>query len=139
MDFDEGAARRWAETLAAYARLQRIQPRGQPYLDRYYVAGWSPWNTSYPVGLVLHHFVASDPDDELHSHPWAWAASVILAGGYTETRCDGAVTTARVFRPGDVNTIRPETRHRVTLLGADCWTLMAMGAYAQPWRFVTHC
>jgi hypothetical protein len=77
---------------------------------------------------------------DMHSYPWAWSASLILVGGYREFRCGaGGVTTCRTLQPGDLNVIRPDDRHRIELLGGDCWTVFLAGDYAQPWRFFPRC
>jgi hypothetical protein len=43
------------------------------------------------------------------------------------------------YLPGSVNLLGPEDRHRIELLGADCWTLFLVGPYAQPWAFHPVC
>ena len=114
-----------------------------PYLLRYYLWGWTPWNTkkgsklvSWLPGAMLHQFVRSDEDKELHNHPWKWALSFILAGGYLEERMvDGKVTTFKVM-PGSINFIRDNDYHRVDLLEEDCWTLFITGPNTQSWGFL---
>jgi hypothetical protein len=56
---------------------------GEPYLRRYVLA--EEGTGSAAEHLYLHHFLRSDPDRELHSHPWH-ARSLILVGGYREER-----------------------------------------------------
>ena len=75
----------------------------------------------------------------MHSHPWAWGASLMLVGGYREYRCTGQTATVQTFRPGAVNHFGVTDRHRIELLGADCWTLLLVGDYAQPWGFEPAC
>lgn len=41
---------------------------------------------SYLPNLYLHHMQAPDADDSLHDHPWPWAVSWIVLGGYREER-----------------------------------------------------
>jgi len=139
---DEHAARHWAEAIAQHGTLRRIDAEGEPYLERYELAGWHVGyrGPSIPA-LYLHHFVASDSNTQTHSHPWAWSASLILAGGYTEERCDvNGRRTARQYEPGDVNLIGPDDRHRIELAeGGDCWSLFLAGEYEQPWEFFERC
>jgi hypothetical protein len=79
---DPVLARAWCEGLARGLPLQDIRPQGDvPYLVRYFCAGWNPQNHQPGPALFLHHFLNSDPDDALHSHPWAWGCSLILVGG----------------------------------------------------------
>ena len=79
--------------------------------------------------VYVHRF--SVLDSEVHNHPWAWSASVILRGQYTERLCDrgpdGPFRT-RVVRWW--NYIPHERHHQVTELGADraVWTLFVCGA-----------
>lgn len=132
--------RAWCELFARRCEVQHITRENRPYLDRYYVAGWSPSNRQRPGSVYLHHFLASDAHDAVHSHPWTWALSLILVGGYREQRCtpDGTSTTSE-YRPGDVNVLGPHDRHRIDLLETDCWTLFLTGDYAQPWSFSSPC
>jgi hypothetical protein len=131
-----GSPRRMCESLAAGA-LDRevIQRAGRPYLDRYYLAGWKPGRPRGPA-VYLHHFLDSDEPGLYHSHPWAWSCSVILVGGYRETRCVGAGQVVEcVYLPGEINVILVDDRHRIELLERDCWTLFLAGDYARPWTF----
>lgn len=60
---------------------------GDVYMQRYRVFGWMPGNSGSPgPNLYLHRFLRPDEDGELHNHPWRWAVSVMLAGGYAEER-----------------------------------------------------
>jgi hypothetical protein len=76
----------------------------------------------------------------VHSHPWGWSASLILAGGYREERCgpSGAVFV-REYQPGDVNVLEADDRHRIDLLSADCWSVFLAGHFEKAWRFAAHC
>lgn len=139
---NEAAARRWCLALAPHCAVQHILRDERPYLDRYFVAGWSPTRRgggAVGASVFLHHFLASDASTEVHSHPWTWSASLILVGGYRETRCLGGQRSDHEYRAGDVNVLEPDVRHRIDLLGADCWTLFLAGAYGQPWDFSPVC
>lgn len=140
MGINAAVTRLWCERLAKTLRSQRIDRDGRAYLTRYFVAGWSPHNKQAGPAVFLHHFVASDSSDHVHSHPWGWSCSLILAGGYREQRCtpDGPMQ-ARVYHPGDLNLLGPNDRHRVDLLEADCWTLFLAGDVVQSWGFYASC
>ena len=129
----------WARRLSRSLEVTQIHPQGVPYLERYYAAGWNPRTRRSGPALFLHHFVGSDPATAVHSHPWAWSASVILAGGYREERCTDVGTQVREYQPGDLNVLRATDRHRIDLIGADCWTLFLVGDYQQPWGFSPRC
>lgn len=135
MTLDETAARRWCESMARVLPVQHIQPNGRPYLARYFAAD----RTKGPA-VFLHHFVASDPNDQVHSHPWGWSLSLVLVGGYREQRCDvDGRSTVNEYRPGDLNVLRAKDKHRIDLLGDDCWTVFLAGTFEQMWGFAPSC
>jgi len=137
---DETQARQWCAEMASRLPSLDIRPHAAPYLTRYFCAGWNPITKQSGPALFLHHFVASDPNDAVHSHPWTWGASLILVGGYTEHRCaDNGRHTVHTYTAGDVNVLQPGDRHRIDLLGADCWTLFLAGPYQQAWQFFPTC
>jgi hypothetical protein len=144
-----------------------------PYLSRYYILGRprmadgsSPINAHgnphkdaiFPegIGVFIHQFHRSDDDVALHNHPWQWAISLILAGGYREER---RVTKSRKgltrpgdvdfyhleahevetfeYRPGAINVLTSETFHRVDLLEDDAWSLIFVGPKFSSWGFWT--
>jgi hypothetical protein len=77
--------------------------------------------------LYLHHFFRGDADAEVHNHPWRFSMSLILTGGYIEERWVPATKTldTRHLYPGDINVLRKDDFHRVTLNEPErgCWTL----------------
>jgi hypothetical protein len=133
------AARAWCTALARSLQVQRIDRNGMPYLERYFAAGWSPSNKRSGPALFLHHFVASDSEEAVHSHPWGWSASLILAGGYREERCIDGVLSVKEYRPGEVNVLEADDKHRIDLLEADCWTLFLAGNFEKAWGFAPRC
>lgn len=61
-----------------------INVEGKPYLTRYTLFSVPGKNGA----IFLHHFHSSDKaDGDLHNHPWKWAQSLILKGGYYEKKC----------------------------------------------------
>jgi len=127
------------------ARLQtRLIPRDdQPYLYRHYLEGSDTDETAF----LLHKFVASDAEGEVHSHPWEWSISFILSGRYLEYRPaksafgkapDTIVLSKpleRILVPGDFNVILGNDFHRVVLLTQDVWTLFLHGPRTKDWAF----
>jgi hypothetical protein len=113
-----------------------IDVDGRPYLERYFLA-------TLPGGgaIYLHRFLAPDPDRGLHDHPWPWALSLVLAGGYVEARGDPwGERRRRAVRPGRLNLIRGTTFHRIVALAAgEAWTLFAHGPRVKPWGFAVPC
>ena len=136
----EIAARAWCVTLARTLAVQHIGRSDAPYLDRYFAAGWSPTNKRSGPAVFLHHFVASDSDDAVHSHPWGWSASVILVGGYREERCDSdGQMTVTEYLPGSINVLKADDKHRIDLLAKDCWSVFLAGNFEKPWEFTPRC
>lgn len=130
---------------------------GSPYLSRWYLlrekpkddeslkgqssSDYNPDGTpsaaikSRPFDLYLHRFHRGDDDQALHNHPWSWAVSLILSGGYTEERRVGDKVERRIFRPFSINIIRGDDYHRVDLLDHDCWSLFLVGPKVSTWYF----
>lgn len=126
-----------------------------PYLSRHYIVGapkmpdGSPpfqWDGApkpgviWPknsIGVYLHHFHRGDEDGELHNHPWRWAVSFVLAGGYSEERRFGNRVVRRTVKPGMLNFISAEDFHRVDMLPGekDAWTLFIAGPKFTDWGF----
>lgn len=131
----EDTVRAWLSSISA--RLDRrniVGKDGSLYLERYRVSGWMPGDATNPrCNAYLHRFLRPDEDPELHNHPWPWACSLILAGGYVEQTMRGQ----RILRPGAVNLFHGDKLHRVSeLLEADCWTLFVTGPKSQSWGFL---
>jgi len=130
---------RWVcERVAARLPVRVIRGvGGTPYLSKYALRGGGRDG----VSIHLHRFHRGDEDKELHNHPWAWAASLVLAGGYTEERLipatfgPSAIATLD-YAPGATNFIGPDTFHRVDLRDGECWTLFVTGRIVQSWGFL---
>jgi hypothetical protein len=118
---------------------------GGPYLARWYLVGERPETDAQgnlvkgprPSGpqIYLHRFFRSDPDEELHSHPWKWAIAIVLAGGYTEERRVGDRVITKRRGPGSINLILADDYHRVDLIGDDSWSLFIAGPKVKGWFF----
>jgi hypothetical protein len=131
---DPVAARAWCESMARTIPVRRIEPQGKPYLNRYFTG------SRYGPAVFLHHFLASDPNDQVHTHPWGWSLSLILVGGYREQRCSATgQLTVKDYRPGDLNVLRAEDKHRIDLLEQDCWSLFLAGNFVNMWGFDKLC
>lgn len=131
------------EFIARKVHKKNIQRDGD-YLERYYLSGWSPFGLDperhrwfkWMPGIYLHHFLNSDPDNELHNHPFDVSYSLILTGGYIEhRRHEGSDIVSRILTPGCTNTIRHDHFHRVELIEKDAWTLFIAGKRIQDWGF----
>ena len=123
--------------LSAYCRCRVINgPDDQPYLERYHLL-------RLPLGyqVYLHRFVASDPGRGLHNHPWKRAISLVLSGGYQETRMldakAGNVLQRRWLHAGCFNLISGEVFHRVNIPeNSECWSLFIHAPKPKAWVFM---
>ncbi len=161
--------RRLCERIARRLLERRILGRdGESlYLSRFYLLGRPhseglgsafderdhPTNSTrwsrLPVSVFLHKFHRGDDAGELHNHPWKWAFSIVLAGGYREERrardCARSIVSigakhsacvySRTLRPLSMNVLHADDYHRVDLLERDCWSLFVAGPRAQSWGF----
>jgi hypothetical protein len=114
---------------------------GEPYLTRFIVWGWKPsdGDRKYPFSIYLHLFHTPDYDPAPHSHPWDWAVSLILSGGYIEERLeeDGGAFLG-VYKAPALNVIKSDTFHVITELSpkAPTWTLFIVGPKNATWGFM---
>lgn len=123
-----------------------------PYLTRYFLTRVGPLTEGMdhagPApkwGLYLHRFHRGDDGAELHSHPWRWAVSFILKGGYIEERRfiartedppDYAVEVfSHMVRPWSLNVLTHRDFHRVDLFDGDAWSLFLVGPIFKSWGF----
>jgi hypothetical protein len=131
----------WITTLFSGRPHFYIGGQENPYLLRWYLIPRNRW-----LNLYLHKFMRDDDDRALHDHPW-WFVSVMLWGGYVETR------PARPSEPGayykrregwfcdcprgwlSVVFRRATDRHRVSLDRGHCWTLVLTGPKVREWGF----
>lgn len=132
---------RWAASLLPCRRIEAED--GQLYLERYRVFGWLPGSTWKGPSLYLHRFHLPDQDRALHNHPWPWAVSLVLAGGYIEERLLGLRTNAqpvteyRELRPGRLNVLSGvNAYHRITVLRGEVWTLFLTAPKGSSWGFL---
>lgn len=116
-------------TKAGLFRPARIAacPDDPPLLVRWRLFGCRRFR------VLLHHFLQSDSDREMHDHPWPFT-SIILAGGYIEETPEG-----RTWHPAGSVLRRPaEWRHRVVLPeGRRSWSLVVTGRRSRAWGFWT--
>ncbi len=109
---------------------------GRPFLYRYHIL--SLWRDG--PGLVVHHFVKSDPDRGHHSHPWLRGLSFILSGGYSEQILNDDKKTFVTYNRNrwTFNYIRGKgVYHRVMLdEGKTAWTLFVFGSRTKRWGMI---
>lgn len=103
-----------------------IGGKENPYLRRWWVV---PRNTSQ--NIYLHHFLRSDDDRALHSHPWEWNSSLILHGRYLEHTPTGIIQR----HDGEFIHRVGEAWHRIELTDGPVWTLFLTGPIVREWGF----
>src|SRR5882672_4036627 len=96
-------SRKLLHALTNRLKVRDIRVQGRPYLERYYVG------TFLGIQIYIHRFRASDPEVEVHDHPWAWAISVILLGHYFEETLQA--TDYERKDPGHVTLIKGDRFH----------------------------
>lgn len=99
---------------------------GRPYLERFHLVDTDDVQVRY------HHWLAGDPDRDLHDHPWD-NVTCVLAGALNEVRADTTI-------PLDTGTVvarRADEPHRIELVTADAWTLFVAGPITRRWGFHT--
>lgn len=101
-----------------------IRLGGELYMERFYL--------SADLNVRLHHICMSDPDRDLHDHPWDFV-SVVLTGAYCETTVEGSAT----YSAPAVIARKAETLHRLTLLEGPMWTYVVTGPVRRRWGFAT--
>lgn len=129
--------RNWLRAWANRLRVRTIEIDGAPYLRRYLVARVAGCE------VYLHEFLTADGERHLHDHPWAWSASLVLAGGYVEEvlrQVDGyagPLTTYRTHRAPAVNLVG-RGFHRIAKLDGCTWSLFAVGPRVKMWGFLEY-
>lgn len=100
-------------------------PDGNIYMRRFVLLE-TPWTRIY-----VHNLCSSDPDPELHDHPWSFV-SIILKGGYTEH------TPLGVFerKAGQIIFRQAGSPHHLEL-SESAWTMIITGKVVREWGFLT--
>lgn len=123
--------------LSGFLRVSFIPRDGAPYLERYRVF------SGLGINVWLHRFVQADPNESLHDHPWAWAYTLVLVGGYLQEQMIGlcpdvglALRLDGVSAPA-VRRIRPCDFHKIIRAEPDTWTLfIAPARRCKGWGFL---
>lgn len=98
-----------------------------PYLKRWYIIPRNP-----VFNIYLHHFLRSDDDRALHTHPWI-NLSLVLDGAYIEHTKDGE---QRLIEGDFKLRLSGNIAHRIELRQGSCWTLFVTGPRYQEWGFL---
>jgi len=147
-------------------RVVHYTHKGRLYMTRY--ALWGHLTGDGQAGfrarlpnLYLHQMHAPDLDPALHDHPWPWALSWVMLGGYCEERFKGRQENdlARYWGPVSseqgyenskaqrwlqapaVNVLRGSTFHRLAALADEpTFTLFLAGSRAgkKPWGYIVY-
>lgn len=107
-----------------------------PYLTRWHLL------KAYVLRTFLHHIHRPDKDRDPHNHPWPFACSFVLFGGYTEriTELDGElrITKIKTHLAGSFSfeAFRPGRYHRIIDVLPGTWTLFVAGPRSRDWGFL---
>ena len=116
----------WREAAkSSYSSDVISEPNGEVYMQRYFLDA--------SKNLRIHHIMMSDPDRDLHDHPWDFV-SLILEGVYIEETEDGRF---KQYRTGDVLLRTAETLHRLVLPEGPVWTYVVTQPVRRRWGFQT--
>jgi hypothetical protein len=105
-------------------RCDAIELAGDVYMRR--------WFPGMGQRLRYHEILGSDPDRDLHDHPWDFT-SKILDGSYLEITPDDE----RRYGPGDVIKRRATDLHRLVVVDGPVWTAVRTGPVRRHWGFMT--
>lgn len=120
--------KRIAEFLArVLKKLDRkyllVSWQGEVYIERYYIL-FPPLNqlmTKLP-NVYLHRFPTNIPDEFDHDHA-RWCISIVLHGGYTETRNGKLINRPRF----SISMLKSGDMHRIKTIQPDTWTFFIVG------------
>lgn len=91
----------------------------------------TPW-----FGVYLHRIGTPDSRPTLHDHPWNFT-SLVLRGGYVETRLNPHTQGTQEKRVTFFNRMRTHDAHAITaLLRVPTWTLVFVGRRARTWGYL---
>ena len=100
-----------------------------PYLEKWHLARQPDGSAS-----LIHRFLRSDGDDELHDHPWD-NRTLMISDGYWEVTANGR----RWIAPGDIVVRKATDFHRIELEpGTTPVTLFWHGPRTNQWGFLGH-
>ena len=125
--------------FTGFLKCRIIDSDGHPYLERYYLC------TILDKRFFIHRFMDSDPDRGVHDHPWKWAVSLILAGGYNEIIMEVEENFWYVYERTKsapaLNFISGDVHHRILLdkkKRGKTWTLFMHGPRDKGWGFTQY-
>jgi hypothetical protein len=104
----------------------RLIADGAEYMRRYYLSYGRSRHARF------HHIVASDPQPDLHDHPWDFV-SKLLTGTYIEHTPDGTVT----YTAPCTIVRKAEHLHQLELPDGPVWSYVVTGRLRRTWGFAT--
>lgn len=129
--------------LERATRYDILQPDGSPYITRWVLwgrpsLGDTDFEPPTATSCYIHEIHSADSDRHLHDHPWAWAHSTILAGGYTEKRRGHTFQALQYthYSAGDLVQLRARHWHCIQSVLPGTVTLFLAGPRVQDWGFL---
>lgn len=137
--------RRFVQDIAARLPCRLIFEKDQLLFARYFVCALPKWLGGGQV--YLHHYFVADTRQDMHDHPWSWAISCIVAGGYTEERLvefDRNNIITHIYsrmilrKPGAVYLLTGRDFHRIErITNKTTWSLFLHAPHTKGWGFIS--
>ena len=122
----------WCLRLDNKKLVIRDEGSGEPYLTR-----WHLFKCRW-FRIFLHQIHRPDKDRHLHNHPWPWAVSFVLGGGYKEISTKYLECTsldAKSYKAPTINVLNGLMYHRIVKVLPNTFTLFIAGPRTRDWGF----
>lgn len=131
--------RTWALRRASMLMARRRPDMTITGPEGVYLRRWHVIPRNRLLNVYVHEFLAPDPGEHLHDHPW-WSVSWVLSGGYIEAVfARFSPFTLRPISEGDVVFRRASERHHVAYItpraSARTVTVFFTGPVIRKWGF----
>jgi len=133
------------KNIAKRTPVRQIYIGQEEYLTRYYLfgkpglhyfpVGSKPFMSWLPFTVYLHNFHRGD-DEKLHTHPWQFAITSVLNGGYEEDCLENDEVIIKKGKRFIPRFFVKNYCHRITKIEPDTWTLFIVAGKVQPWGFM---
>lgn len=123
--------------LTSFLPARAIDLDDQHYIERYHACKIGK------LTVLIHRYLGSDGDREVHDHPWRWCLGIPLIGGYVEERVigfcpeKGWISENVKIKPWRWNIINPMRFHRIDSVELGTWTLFVTYDRFKSWSFAT--
>ena len=102
-----------------------------------YLTRWQLFKCKW-FRVLLHQIHKADKDRHLHNHPWPWAVSLVLRGGYREISNPALLSCTlnhKEHNAPTLNVLNGLMYHRITEVRPNTFTLFIAGPRSKDWGF----